>query len=153
MTSGSIPRRFPEKKGSGVLHANAQRLFDELRTNVSLVPVDRAADIFSFLGRGELHLAILIETMPARGVRVPGFPAGGDFPAALDEHNWNRLRKFTSKPAPSRWGVGWKARGGGAAKMMDMQDTGQGEYAVVYVPRRADCGFPLSISDCHARMG
>jgi len=41
-----------------------ERLFDELRTNVSLrVAETESPDTFLVSGRGELHLAILIETM------------------------------------------------------------------------------------------
>ena len=45
-----------------------KRLFDELRTNVSLrVETTESADQFLVSGRGELHLAILIETMRREG--------------------------------------------------------------------------------------
>ncbi|HLZ10642.1 MAG TPA: GTP-binding protein, partial [Chloroflexota bacterium] len=44
------------------------RLFRELETNVSLrVDVTDSADVFLVSGRGELHLAILIETMRREG--------------------------------------------------------------------------------------
>jgi GTP-binding protein len=45
-----------------------ERLFDELRTNVSLrVAETEGAESFLVSGRGELHLAILIETMRREG--------------------------------------------------------------------------------------
>jgi GTP-binding protein len=45
-----------------------ERLFNELRTNVSLrVEEGETADAFTVSGRGELHLAILIETMRREG--------------------------------------------------------------------------------------
>jgi len=45
-----------------------QRLFDELRTNVALkVTETDSADSFRVSGRGELHLAILIETLRREG--------------------------------------------------------------------------------------
>lgn len=45
-----------------------QRLYDELRTNISLrVEETDSADTFLVSGRGELHLAILIETMRREG--------------------------------------------------------------------------------------
>ncbi len=45
-----------------------ERLFDELRTNVALrVEEGASADQFIVSGRGELHLAILIETMRREG--------------------------------------------------------------------------------------
>ncbi|MDP3936806.1 MAG: translational GTPase TypA, partial [Deltaproteobacteria bacterium] len=47
------------------------RLFRELRTNVSLrVEKTDAPDIFKVSGRGELHLAILIETMRREGYEM-----------------------------------------------------------------------------------
>ncbi len=45
-----------------------QRLFEELRTNVALkVRESNSSDSFRVSGRGELHLAILIETMRREG--------------------------------------------------------------------------------------
>ena len=45
-----------------------ERLFNELRTNVALRVEDaETADAFTVSGRGELHLAILIETMRREG--------------------------------------------------------------------------------------
>jgi GTP-binding protein len=45
-----------------------QRLFDELRTNVALRVVEGdSADSYRVSGRGELHLAILIETLRREG--------------------------------------------------------------------------------------
>jgi GTP-binding protein len=45
-----------------------ERLFDELRTNVALrVAETENTDTFLVSGRGELHLAILIETMRREG--------------------------------------------------------------------------------------
>ncbi|MCJ7531402.1 MAG: translational GTPase TypA, partial [Anaerolineales bacterium] len=45
-----------------------ERLFDELRRNVALrVDETDSADTFMVSGRGELHLAILIETMRREG--------------------------------------------------------------------------------------
>ncbi len=45
-----------------------ERLFNELRTNVALrVEEGDSAEVFTVSGRGELHLAILIETMRREG--------------------------------------------------------------------------------------
>jgi GTP-binding protein len=45
-----------------------ERLFNELRTNVSLrVETTDATDVFLVSGRGELHLSILVETMRREG--------------------------------------------------------------------------------------
>ncbi|MEN8241051.1 MAG: translational GTPase TypA [Chloroflexota bacterium] len=48
-----------------------ERLFDELKNNVSLrVEETKSADTFIVSGRGELHLAILIETMRREGYEL-----------------------------------------------------------------------------------
>jgi GTP-binding protein len=60
---------FAGKEGRYVTTRNlAERLFRELRSNVSLrVEPGNTPDIFTVSGRGELHLAILIETMRREG--------------------------------------------------------------------------------------
>lgn len=48
-----------------------ERLFQELRTNVALrIQETENADVFSVSGRGELHLAILIENMRREGYEL-----------------------------------------------------------------------------------
>ena len=58
-----------EEKVAGALHARLrERLFDELRLNVALrVEETETSENFLVSGRGELHLAILIETMRREG--------------------------------------------------------------------------------------
>ena len=69
MTFGVNTSPFMGKEGthstSRMLH---ERLFNELRTNVSLrVETTDAPDVFLVSGRGELHLSILVETMRREG--------------------------------------------------------------------------------------
>ncbi len=60
---------FAGKEGRYVTTRNLrERLVRELRSNVSLrVELTESADVFKVSGRGELHLAILIETMRREG--------------------------------------------------------------------------------------
>ncbi len=60
---------FAGKEGKFVTTRNlAERLARELRSNVSLrIEVGDTPDVFRVSGRGELHLAILIETMRREG--------------------------------------------------------------------------------------
>jgi GTP-binding protein len=60
---------LPARKGSwGTSRRLRERLNNELRTNVALRVEDTdSADTFLVSGRGELHLAILIETMRREG--------------------------------------------------------------------------------------
>lgn len=56
------------KTGWGTSRRLRQRLFDEMRSNVALrVEEGTTPDRFTVSGRGELHLAILIETMRREG--------------------------------------------------------------------------------------
>ncbi len=60
---------FAGKEGIYVTNKHLkERLFKEMETNVSLrVEETETADVFRVLGRGELHLSILIETMRRQG--------------------------------------------------------------------------------------
>ena len=101
-----------------------ERLFDELRTNVALrVAETDSADTFLVSGRGELHLAILIETM-----RREGYEFQVSRPEVILQQRrgrrdcWSRSKKCTSRPAPRRWAWWsrcWAARRG---QMLDMAD-------------------------------
>jgi GTP-binding protein len=63
---------FAGREGKYVTSRNLrERLFRELRTNVALKVEETAeTDVFKVSGRGELHLAILIETMRREGYEL-----------------------------------------------------------------------------------
>ena len=65
MTFGVSTSPFMGKEGEHCTSRNLrERLFRELRTNVSLqVEATSSSDVFVVAGRGELHLSILVETM------------------------------------------------------------------------------------------
>ncbi|HEX7976665.1 MAG TPA: translational GTPase TypA [Anaerolineales bacterium] len=69
MTFGVNTSPFSGKEGRwGTSRKLRERLFNEVKTNVSLrVEETDSADTFMVSGRGELHLAILIETMRREG--------------------------------------------------------------------------------------
>ena len=69
MTFGVNTSPFAGREGRwGTSRKLRERLFDELRTNVALRVIDTdSTDTFLVSGRGELHLAILIETMRREG--------------------------------------------------------------------------------------
>ncbi len=69
MTFGVNTSPFTGKEGKwGTSRKLRERLYDELKNNVALrVAETEAADTFIVSGRGELHLAILIETMRREG--------------------------------------------------------------------------------------
>jgi GTP-binding protein len=72
MTFGVNTSPFAGREGKFVTsRAIRDRLFKELETNVSLkVEETESADTFLVAGRGELHLAILIETMRREGYEL-----------------------------------------------------------------------------------
>ena len=65
MTFGVSTSPFMGQEGDHCTSRNLhERLFKELRTNVSLqVETTSSSDLFVVAGRGELHLSILVETM------------------------------------------------------------------------------------------
>jgi GTP-binding protein len=69
MAFGVNTSPFAGKEGRwGTSRRIRERLFDELKSNVALrVEETESADTFIVSGRGELHLAILIETMRREG--------------------------------------------------------------------------------------
>jgi GTP-binding protein len=69
MTFGVNTSPFSGREGRwGTSRKLRERLYDELRSNVALRVADtESADTFLVSGRGELHLAILIETMRREG--------------------------------------------------------------------------------------
>ena len=69
MSFGVNSSPFAGREGKwGTSRRLRERLFDELKQNVALrVAETESADTFTVSGRGELHLAILIETMRREG--------------------------------------------------------------------------------------
>ncbi len=71
-----------------------ERLYRELETNLSLRVQDTdSPDTFLVSGSGELHLAILIETMRREGLRVRGIQAGGHHQEVDGQAAWSRWRR------------------------------------------------------------
>ena len=119
-----------------------ERLFTELRTNVSLrVEQTAAADTFSVSGRGELHLAILIETM-----RREGYEFQVSRPEViLHEQDGKTLEPYEEvyiETAPDALGTVVEMLGGRRGQMLDMQDSGGDAVRLRYlVPTRGLLGF------------
>jgi GTP-binding protein len=132
-----------------------ERLFDELRTNVSLrVAETETADTFLVSGRGELHLAILIETMRREGYEFQVSRPEVIFHQAEDGSQLEPYEEVHIETSPDTVGVVVEMLGGRRGKMMDMQDTGQGSTRLIYiVPTRGLLGFRYQFLTATRGMG
>jgi len=120
-----------------------QRLFDELRHDMALrVETTDSPDTFEVSGRGELHLAILIENM-----RREGYEFQVSRPTVLmhrDEHD-TLLEPFEEvhiDVAPDAVGVVVEMLGSRHGQMLNMMDKRDGSVHLAYlVPTRGLLGF------------
>ena len=120
-----------------------ERLFEELRSNVALrVAETEATDTFTVSGRGELHLAILIETM-----RREGYEFQVSSPEVILRENeiGEVLEPFEEvhiETSPETVGVVVEMLGSRRGQMLDMQDTSDGSVRLVFLaPTRGLLGF------------
>jgi GTP-binding protein len=119
-----------------------ERLFKELRTNVSLqVEETEWADRFTVSGRGELHLAILIETM-----RREGYEFQVSRPEViLRQESGEVLEPFEEvyiETTPELLGVVMEMLGTRRGQMQDMHDDNGSAVRLRYlVPTRGLLGF------------
>ena len=120
-----------------------ERLFDELRTNVALrVEETESADTFLVSGRGELHLAILIETM-----RREGYEFQVSRPEVILRNNEQGevLEPFEEvfiETSSDTVGVVVEMLGSRRGQMLDMQETSDGNVHLKFLaPTRGLLGF------------
>ncbi len=132
-----------------------ERLFDELRSNVALrVAETEAADTFIVSGRGELHLAILIETM-----RREGYEFQVSRPEVILRENelGELLEPFEEvhiETSPETVGVVVEMLGSRRGQMIEMQDTSDGHVRLIYIaPTRGLLGFRYQFLTATRGMG
>lgn len=119
------------------------RLFDELRRNVALrVDETDNADTFTVSGRGELHLAILIETMRREGYefqvsRPEVLLRQGEQGELLEPYE-----KVYIETSSDTLGVVIELLGSRHGQILDMVDTQENSVRLTYlVPTRGLLGF------------
>ncbi len=119
------------------------RLFDELRRNVALrVAETDNADTFTVSGRGELHLAILIETMRREGYefqvsRPEVLLRQGEQGELLEPYE-----KVYIETSSDTLGVVVEMLGSRHGQMLDMVNTQENSVRLTYlVPTRGLLGF------------
>jgi GTP-binding protein len=120
-----------------------ERLFDEVRHNVSLrVEETDQTDTFTVSGRGELHLAILIETMRREGYE---FQVSSPKVILHQDEAGQVLEPYEElhvRVPPDALGAVVEMLGKRRGEMINLADTADGSVLVSYhVPTRGLLGF------------
>ncbi|MGW8249854.1 MAG: translational GTPase TypA [Anaerolineales bacterium] len=120
-----------------------ERLFDELRSNVALrVAETDSADTFLVSGRGELHLAILIETMRREGYE---FQVSRPDVILRQGEGSELLEPFEEvfiETSPDTVGVVVEMLGSRRGQMLEMQSSQENSVHLSFlVPTRGLLGF------------
>ncbi len=119
-----------------------ERLFKELETNVSLrVEETESADSFLVSGRGELHLAVLIETMRREGYELQVSQPEVIY-REIDGVRCEPVEEVTVDVSEDYMGATIEQLGRRRGEMLDMQAPGDGHVKLVYrVPTRGLLGM------------
>ncbi|MCS6867232.1 GTP-binding protein, partial [Thermus sp.] len=112
-----------------------ERLGRELRTNVALQVEEVAPEVFELRGRGELHLAVLLETM-----RREGYEFSVGQPRVLLKDGLEPYELLVVEVPQERFGAVMEALGARRAEMAHME-VGERVRAEFVVPARALFGF------------
>ncbi|MBI4288025.1 MAG: translational GTPase TypA [Chloroflexi bacterium] len=144
MTFGVNTSPFGGKEGRfSTSRQLRDRLYRELETNLSLRVQDTdSADVFLVSGRGELHLAILIETM-----RREGYEFELSKPEAItkvvDGKLMEPVEALTIDTQDGYIGILTEILSKRQAKMTDMYSDGHGNVRLEFrIPTRGLIGFP-----------
>ncbi len=144
MTFGVNTSPFTGREGTwSTSRKLRERLYDELRTNVSLRVEDtESAENFLVSGRGELHLGILIETMRREGYEFQVSRPEVIYHKADDGVLLEPYEEVHVETSNDTVGVVVEMLGSRRGKMTEMHEAGQGMTRIVYiVPTRGLLGF------------
>jgi GTP-binding protein len=132
-----------------------ERLFDELRQNVALkVTETESADTFLVSGRGELHLAILIETMRREGYEFQVSRPEVIFREGEAGETLEPFEEVYIETSPDTVGVVVEMLGSRRGQMLDMVDNADGSVRLNYlVPTRGLLGFRYQFLTATRGMG
>ncbi len=119
------------------------RLFDELRTNVALRVVDTdSPDTFQVSGRGELHLAILIETMRREGYEFQVSRPEVILKKDADGQTLEPFEDVFIETSQETVGVVVEMLGSRRGQMQDMRNTSENSVHLKFLaPTRGLLGF------------
>jgi GTP-binding protein len=144
MTFGVNTSPFTGKEGKwSTSRKLRERLYDELRNNVALRVVDtETADTFLVSGRGELHLAILIETMRREGYEFQVSRPEAILKQGEDGELLEPFEELHIETSPDTVGSVVEMLGNRRGKMLNMQNNPDNTVHLHYVvPTRGLLGF------------
>ncbi len=144
MTFGVNTSPFAGREGKWVTSRKLrERLFNELRSNVALrVEETDSPERFLVAGRGELHLAILIETMRREGYEFEVSRPEVIFQMAEDGSLLEPYEEVFIETSPETAGAVIEMLGKRRGRMEAMEETSDGHVSLRYiVPTRGLLGF------------
>lgn len=144
MTFGVNNSPFAGRDGRWVTSRKLrERLFNELRHNVALrVEETDTADTFIVSGRGELHLAILIETMRREGYEFQVSRPEVIFRLGPDGEHQEPYEEVHIETAPEAVGTVVEMLGRRRGQLQGMSDASNGSVHLTYLaPTRGLLGF------------
>jgi GTP-binding protein len=144
MTFGVNTSPFAGREGRwGTSRKLRERLFDELRSNVALrVEEMETTDMFLVSGRGELHLAILIETMRREGYEFQVSRPEVIFRQGEDGEKLEPFEEVHIETSPDTVGAVVEMLGARRGVMLDMQNVQDSSVHLKFlVPTRGLLGF------------
>jgi GTP-binding protein len=130
-------------------------LFEELRSNVALrVNETDSADTFIVSGRGELHLAILIETMRREGYEFQVSRPEVIFKQGAGGETLEPFEEVHIETSPETVGIIVEMLGGRRGQMLDLLETQEGSVRLTFlVPTRGLLGFRYQFLTATRGMG
>ena len=156
MTFGVNTSPFAGREGKwGTSRKLKERLMNELRVNVSLRVEDtESAENFIVSGRGELHLAILIETMRREGYEFQVSRPEVILRESADGTQLEPYEEVHIEVSSEAIGTVVEMLGSRRGKMVDMHDMGDGSTRLVYIaPTRGLLGFRYQFLTATRGMG
>ncbi len=156
MTFGVNTSPFSGKEGKWSTSRKLRdRLFDELKNNVALrVTETDQMDTFNVAGRGELHLAILIETMRREGYEFQVSRPEAIFHTGPDGETLEPYEDVDIDTSPDTVGTVVEMLGSRRGKMLNMINNPDNTVHLSYlVPTRGLLGFRYQFLTATRGMG